>query len=113
MAAALTAGGVAGVMGALGSITRTDAIARDSERLQRLAFEKLDELLATGEYATNTEGDFTDRGQSKVAWKVETNTTGIENLGTVTVTVTSPQGRKEEAETLVYERPEQSGGTTP
>jgi len=88
VAAALLATGVAATLGAFGALNHTEASAREVETMQRLAFQKYDELLATStDLTAPQDGDFSDQNLSGYTWKSEEEPSGVENLDAVTVTV--------------------------
>lgn len=84
---------IVGVMGAFSQMTRTQDRALRTEKMHRLACEKLDELIATGDYQTsNLNGTFEDRNESDFSWQAELNPTDESNLDSLTVTVTKDKG---------------------
>jgi len=88
VAAALLATGVVAVLSAFGALSRTEASAREVETMQRLAYQKYDELLATSTDITSPQdGDFSDRNIDGFTWKMEEEPSGVDNLDAVTVTV--------------------------
>ena len=105
-AVVLLAIGIAGAMGAIATITRNESAARETERMQALAQAKLAELVATGEAATATSGDFADDGQPDVTWTLENGSSGITDLNTVSLTVEAKgSNRQTRLDTLVYTPP--------
>ncbi len=111
---ALAGFGVAAVVGALGSINLAEANALEREHMQRLAVDKYDELIATGDYQTETSGNFQDRGEDSYDWSAETVTTGVEGLDELTVTITRSAGDRDTEFTisgLLYEVQTSSTGT--
>jgi len=92
---ALAGFGVAAVVGALGSISLAEANALEREHMQRLAGDKYDELIATGDYQTETSGNFEDRGDNEYDWSADLVTTGVEGLDELTVTVTRSAGDRD------------------
>ena len=55
--------------------------------MHRLAQGKYEELLATGDWITVSDGDFEDVRYAKYEWEVETATTEVENLESLRVIV--------------------------
>jgi len=56
-------------LGAFGAITHTEATTRETERMQRLAIMKYQELVATGQWQTlTTNGDFNDFQLDGYTW---------------------------------------------
>lgn len=106
--------GIVGAMTANSQIIRTEDRARQTERLQRLAQGKLAELIATGQAATSTSGDFMDQNIQDVTWNLESNTTGITDLDSVRLTVQGPGGDndKYQLDTLLYVPPTTTTSTT-
>ena len=113
MAAVVLLGiGIAGAMGAIATITRNESAARQTERMQSMAQAKLAELVATGQATTSTNGDFAEEGQPDYTWNLETGTSGITDLNTVSLTV--QQGDSTQSarlDTLVYVPPVATGTT--
>ncbi|MCE9559596.1 MAG: hypothetical protein K8R88_11665 [Armatimonadetes bacterium] len=91
VAVALLAIGITACLGALGAMTKGEARAQESERLQLLAHRKLNELIATREAETGSaSGDFSASGFPSITWAAETETSGVENLDALYLTVTEP-----------------------
>lgn len=109
MAAVVLLGiGIVGSLTAFSSVIRTEGGIQDTERMQRMAQAKLAELVATGDAATSTDGDFSDEGEPDLTWKLEVNTSGITDLNAVTLTVSrgdSASSTKARVDTLVYAPP--------
>lgn len=104
--------GIVACMGALTGLERAEIFVQQRDRLSRLAHDKLDELLATEGWRDEAGGSFDDPRLSDVTWTATSEETGTENVVAVRVTVI--KGTQEtHAETLVYEIPETTGGTTP
>jgi type II secretory pathway pseudopilin PulG len=112
VAVALVGGGIASVVTALGATDRTEAKVLGAERLQRLAQQKLDEIVATEDYNT-TSGDFSDEGANGFEWTMTDDPSGVENLDTITVTVDKSNGTggSQTVSTLVYRSPASTGTT--
>ncbi len=104
MTVVLVSVGVVGVFGGIAALTRTEARARDTERLQRLAAQKLEELGALGNLdSAELEGDFREQGSS-ATWSAE-RTAGVRtSVDRVTVTVTD-RDRSESVTGLIFNRP--------
>jgi prepilin-type N-terminal cleavage/methylation domain-containing protein len=89
-----------------GLASLTNAYRRSVERdvIHRLAHEKLDELVGTGEWTAVSEGGFEAERYQDFDWSLETETTTIEGLEYVRLTVTKTTGREdsETAEALVF-----------
>lgn len=96
---------VSALVGGLGSLTNSYRRAMEKERLVQMAHQKLDELVGTGDWTTVSEGEYEEEWLQNYEWSLETETTAIEGLEwiRVTVTQTGPSvERSETAETLVY-----------
>ena len=97
VAVAVTAG-----MGALRTLTATEAKARDADLLQSLASEKLNDVRFLADPTSNgTSGDFTDRGYSDISWTLEDQSSSVSNVDQLTVT-TKRGEQTQELTTLVY-----------
>lgn len=82
-----------GCISALSAMTRSEDRALMTEKMNRLAGEKFDEIIATEDYInTSLSGNFDDRGESGFTWQVEVNPTSESNLDSVTVTVSKESG---------------------
>lgn len=88
---------------------------RETEKMQRMAQDKLSELVATGEATTPADGDFSDRSQEGYTWSLESGTSGIANLDTVALTVTNAATKRTaRMDTVVYVPPvTTTAGATP
>lgn len=118
-AVALLGVGIVGSVSAFGTVIQTEDRARQREHMQRLAEDKLAELMATGQATTSSNGDFQDQNEPNYTWRLEVNTSGITDLNSVTLTVErSNNNDKARLDTLVYVPPTTSttagstGGTT-
>jgi type II secretory pathway pseudopilin PulG len=109
--------GIVAGLGALSSMSNTEVRMREAETMNRLAAQKLDEILAVGNVTTAaTDGNFDDYGVSGYEWQLEVVPTGTENLDAVRVKVKPENNadRKPEAEisSLVFTSPNTvTGGT--
>ena len=72
----------------LGAMTNAYRRGMERETLQSLAQEKLDELIGTGDWTTLTNGSFDGDRYADFTWTLETQTTTIENLEYLKLTVT-------------------------
>ncbi|HLP00067.1 MAG TPA: type II secretion system protein [Fimbriimonas sp.] len=116
VATALLGIGIAFGMASLGAMTMTENKVRMSEKLNRLAVLKLEQVLAEGNIATaQTDGDFQDYNEPGYSWTLAVAPSGIENVDTILVTVetdrgysTDPVGR---ATSLAFTPPETTEGT--
>jgi hypothetical protein len=94
LAAAVLLGiGIAGAMGALASMTTIETRITESEKVNRLAAEKMQEVLAVGAVDTAaTDGNFEDYGEPNYTWKLDVAPSGTENLNTIQITVEKTGG---------------------
>lgn len=102
---ALLTVGIVAALGAIGQMTKAEAHMRESERMRRLADQKLAELIGTGEYQYVGDGDFTDQNEDRYLFAVSIEPTGVEGMEVVTVVVTRANRRDDvgyEATQLVY-----------
>lgn len=102
---AVVAIGVTAALGALGYIAKADAKSKLREEGQRLAIQKIDELLATGDYqVTPNGGDFSEYGKSDWSWSAVLKPSGTEYVDRLGVTVTheGPGQYSKEINRLVF-----------
>lgn len=92
---ALAGFGVAAIVGAMGSVNLAEANALERERMQQLAIDKFDELVATEEYNSTTSGTFEDRNEPDYEWSAEVEATGVEGLDELVLTVTRSSGDRD------------------
>ena len=90
-ATVLLAVGIAAGMGALSKMVGADTRVGELETMSRLAQTKFDELIATEQATSSTEGTFEDIGENKYKWSLEITPSGITNLDTVRLTVKPSQ----------------------
>lgn len=65
--------GIVGALGAIGEMTRSEARMRDAELMRKLAHDKFDEVVATGELVNAPlDGTFEDLGHPELEWTLET-----------------------------------------
>jgi hypothetical protein len=85
---ALVTIGIAAIMGGFSALGHNQWKAQEAELMQRLAFDKYDELVGTGALQTDSlNGDFSDRGEDRFLWDATVEPTGVENLSALTITV--------------------------
>ena len=100
---------------ALSSMTRTELRIREVEKMNLLAVQKLNEVLAMGNVTNQpTDGSFSDYGEPKYKWTLETAPSGKDNLTTVRIIVESSNGSKTDPSTsasgLVFASPNAQNG---
>lgn len=86
------------LVGGLGSLTNSYRRSVEKDTLVRLAHEKLDELVSTGEWASVMDGEFTGDRYENFEWSLETETTTIEGLEYLRLTVTKTGPGAEDTE---------------
>lgn len=117
-AVALLGIGIVVSLACLSGMTKTEIRLKQSELMNRLAVQKMDEILAVGnvETAPNS-GDFTDIGVDGIEWNLEVSPSDIENLQTVRVTVSETSNSAvvgASVHSLLFTPPEATtGGGTP
>ena len=87
VAVVLVAIGIITLIGGLGSITSSYRRTVERETLHRLAHEKFDELIATGDWEFVFEGEFEDDRFADYEWESETTQTEVADLEYFRVTV--------------------------
>lgn len=105
VAVVLVAIGLTALMSGLASLTASFRRSMEIETLQRLAHEKYEELVATGDWTLVFEGEFEDDRYEDFEWESETETTDVLDLEYLRVTVTKDGvtgGAAAVAEGLVY-----------
>ncbi len=99
--------GVSALIRGLGGLDKAEAALLEKDMVTRLAHQKLDEILATGEWQNSTGGTF-DEPYDKFQWTLENVATGVDNLNGLRLTVTDStrsDGRRGVAETLQFVPP--------
>lgn len=89
----------------LGRLTSSFRRSQETEVIQRLAQEKFDEIVATGDWQTVSEGTFEGDRYAGFSWESETETTTIAGVQYLRVTVTHTVDQRQDtsyAEGLVY-----------
>ncbi len=111
VALVLAGGGIAGVVTAIGSTDHAEAKVLQAELMQRLAHQKLDELIATSD--TNSQGGvFTTEGYPDYRWTLNNQTTSVTNLQALSVTVTKADDTKAQAVASLLNYSTAAVGTT-
>ncbi|MBS1718355.1 MAG: prepilin-type N-terminal cleavage/methylation domain-containing protein [Armatimonadetes bacterium] len=88
MAILLLSVGLVGVVGAFGKLAASEIHTHEKEQMTRLAVQKLEELLATGQLTgQNVNGDFSDIGDTTHTWTASDTTTSTTDLNMATITV--------------------------
>ncbi|HWA83951.1 MAG TPA: prepilin-type N-terminal cleavage/methylation domain-containing protein [Fimbriimonadaceae bacterium] len=107
--------GLIAMIGAFSNLTRNQNIVVQGERMQRLAIDKYQELVATEALQTQAlNGDFSDRGEDNYLWEASVGETGTQNLTALTVTVTlrdsTDDKEKAVVNGVVYQQPQTTTG---
>lgn len=119
---AVLAVGIVAVIGGYTNLARNQRIVFENERMQRLALDKYEELVATeAVQAQSLNGDFADRGDDRYLWSASVTPTSTTNLSTLTVTVTPRNDSTSPGSVLngiIYQQPQtitgsSTGGGTP
>jgi len=112
---ALLAIGIVVALGSLSAMTKTEVKLRKTEEMNRLAVQKIEEVLAVGNATTaETSGTFDDYGYTGYEWSLEVAPSGTENLDTVRVTVTEASANSSSGvsvSSLLYTPPSTTGAT--
>lgn len=112
-AAALLVIGVSSSIAAIGRMIRTEVDVREREKIQRMASDIYDEIYGTGDYAqAPLNGTFEDRGEPDYTWSASVEPSGVENLLTMTVTVSNTRDTKLDTTVtgLIYQAPTETTG---
>lgn len=112
----LVAVGITAALGGISALSKAEADGQDRERMERLAMQKFDELVATGNMTTASSGDFTDHGIADVSWQTQVSASGVDNLNHISVTVKRSNDDKSPVavfDSLIYVPPTTTTGTTP
>ena len=112
---ALLAIGIVVSLGSLSALTKTEVKLRKTEEMNRLAVQKIEEVLAVGNATTaETSGTFDDYGYTGYEWSLEVAPSGTENLDTIRVTVTEASANSSagvSVSSLLYTPPSTTGAT--
>jgi prepilin-type N-terminal cleavage/methylation domain-containing protein len=112
---ALLAIGIVVSLGSLSAMTKTEVKLRKTEEMNRLAVQKIEEVLAVGNATTaETSGTFDDYGYTGYEWSLEVAPSGTENLDTIRVTVTEASANSSagvSVSSLLYTPPSTTGAT--
>lgn len=112
VALVLAGGGIAALFTAMGYTDKVEAQILLSERMQRLAREKLQEIIGTQDWNAQS-GDFSDSGSPGFSWTLTVDTTTVENLQQLSLTVEKEdsQATAQTVGQLVYRPPDSTGAT--
>lgn len=87
VAATLLGVGMAACVAGLGSLTRAHSRMVDRQFAHRMAHAKYDELVATGEWQTATDGTFETPGADGLRWEASVEPTTVDGLASFRLTV--------------------------
>jgi Tfp pilus assembly protein PilV len=112
VASVLVAVAITGVLGGIRALGVAQAKAQDSDLVQRLAAEKINDMRILADPTSNgTSGDFSDRNYPDVTWTADVESTSVTNVDEITVTAT--RGKVSQSlMTLMYIAPATSTSTT-
>jgi len=113
VALALLTGGIIVMSQAIHALTRAEAKMEDASKVNRLAKEKLSEIVAVGDFTT-TSGEF-DAPNQDFRWELATADTGVTGLTGYELTVKDSTGNSYSdgwARTLVYAANTSTPGAT-
>lgn len=109
MAVFVLAVGVTGLVGAISGLARAESRIAERDLIDRIAHEKLGELIATQAWQTEAGGSFDDPRYDDYTWTVEEANVGIENLTGITFTVDSTNKGTYTLSTVVFTPPAVTG----
>lgn len=100
---------------ALSSMTRTELRVRQVEKMNLLAVQKLNEVIAYGNIANQqTDGSFSDSGDPDYKWRMDTTASGTDNVATVRITVETSNNKTSDptasANGLIFTSPNAKNG---
>ena len=93
--------GVVAALNGMSAISAAQSRQLEKEKMMGLAKAKYDEVVATGEYAVSSSGNYEEEEMPEYEWTSENQTTGIEGVSLVTVRVTRVDGLRDREE-VVY-----------
>lgn len=101
------------VLGGIRAIQRANVHAANMSLLQRLASEKLEDAVASGDVTTyGTQGDFSDRGYSDATWSLDIENSSATNIDEMTVTATRGKDTQTLSEYVYIQPATTTTGTT-
>ncbi len=108
MATILVSVAVVGALGGIRALQGSEAKAKTADLLQNLAAEKLNDMRYLADPSDNGDaGDFSDRGYPDIHWTADIETSDVDNVDSVTVTVT--QGKEAQTiKTMMFVTPQSS-----
>jgi prepilin-type N-terminal cleavage/methylation domain-containing protein len=115
VATALLGIGITMGFSALSGMTRTEIRLRELEKMNLLAVQKLNEVIAVGGVdSQETEGSFEEYGEPNYKWTLESAASGTENLDTVRIIVEAADSKSTDpsasASGLVFTSPNIQAG---
>lgn len=101
------------LVGALSGLTRAERAVQEKDLVDRLAARKLEELVATEAWRSESGGSFDEARHSDYTWTLEQVDTGVANVIGLRLEVTSLNKGAATAETLIFDPPAEGGTTGP
>lgn len=100
-------------MSGLAVMAKTDRLILERERMQKMAVQKYDEIIATGQIDTaELSGDFTEQNIDGYEWSATIEPSGEENLEILTIAVNKTgdaEGPQATMDGLLFRPPIQGG----
>lgn len=103
---------ITAMIGALTGLTRAERGVAEKEFINRIAKEKLDEIVATQAWVSESGGSFDDERLSDYTWSIEEVNVGIENLTGIRLTISNVDKGDFSVSTIVYTAPAATGEGT-
>lgn len=104
--------GITGLVGSIAGLTRAESAIAQRDLIDRIAHEKLDELVATGTWQSQAGGSFDDPRYDDYTWSIEEINVGVTNLIGLELTVSSQNKGEVILNTIVYTPPAATGTGT-
>lgn len=105
LAVAITA-----MMGALTGLTRAERAVAEKDFIDKIAHEKLEEVVATQAWVSQSGGSFDDERLRDYTWSIEEVNVGVETLTGIRLTVSSVAKGNTVVSTIVYTPATATGG---
>ncbi|ARU40623.1 hypothetical protein CCB80_05500 [Armatimonadetes bacterium Uphvl-Ar1] len=109
VAAVLLAVGITALVGAISGLMRAERAVAEKDFIDRIAHEKLQELIATQAWQSEAGGTFDDERLRDYTWSLQESNVGVENLTGLTLTVSSQNKGENSISTVVFTAPAPTG----
>jgi prepilin-type N-terminal cleavage/methylation domain-containing protein len=109
VAAVLLAVGITALVGAISGLMRAERAVAEKDFIDRIAHEKLQELIATQAWQSEAGGTFDDERLRDYTWSLQETNVGVENLTGLTLTVSSQNKGENSISTIVFTAPAPTG----